>query len=587
MRLAMSQKAPVSEIRVELEKVLHGRQFSRSHSLSRFLRFIVDQTLEGRSDELKEYTIGAQVFERGEGFDPRIDSIVRVQAGKLRRRLEQYFHEDGVADPIRIELPLGGYVPVFHRRKKAPADTAVPTIAVLPFLNLSSDPGFEYFSDGLTEELISQLGRIPGSRVIARTSSFAFKNQSLGLPEIGKKLGASLLLEGSVQRREESIRVTARLAEAAPNRPIWSRRFDGSIADVFTVQDELAAEIARAVRGTESLRPKPHPREVDSYLLVLKAWRLWHSNNPAHLQQAVGYFERAVEADPTNFDAQAGLATALTILAVFYAVPAKEALERGRRAARAAVQHGPDSAEAWGALGAVEATLGWDWTAGEDAFRRALDINPNHALSRHAYAMTLLVTLGRLEDAIREMQIVVRLDPLSVMANCDLGAAYAYAGRYEEALLQYDATLEIEPGNLRATVEQGWALLCAQRVDEGLTLLDSAGRDLPPGLSMMYALGLALADRRQDCLDVLTKMRESTPERHLAGNLAIAALDILGLREEALTELEAAYERRDPHLRYLTIDQHLVRMHDEPRFQAIVRKMGLRLPQGRPSARNR
>jgi serine/threonine-protein kinase len=464
---------------------------------------------------------------------------------------------------------------------------------VLPFLNLTDDPGFEYFSDGLSEELIGLVGRIPGLRVIARTSSFAFKGTNAGLERIGKTLRTNLVLEGSVRRRADAIRVTARLNEASTGHQVWARQYDGRLEDVFAVQDEIAGEIADTLR--QSIRDAALPQtarrteNLDARLLLLQAWYHWNKNSPESLLKAVGLFEQAAAADPANALAHAGLAFAWTVLSVFGAVPPATALERADEAAKQAIRYGPERAEAWGAAGCVEGVLKWNWSEGERGFLRALELNPNHVTSRHGYALGLLVALGRMEEAIGHMNRVLDLDPLSALVNCDFGATYTYAGRFDDALRQYRATLDLEPHNNRGQMEMGWLLLHMGRVQEGLQLIEQAlDRTVAiPAFLGIYALGLALAGRRRESLSALDGIRHTNPEGEFRSNMAPFALDALGLREEALTEFERAYERRDPHLRFLNVDPRAHLLRGEPRFQALVRKMGLDRPIGKTPARNR
>lgn len=592
----MSEALTAEEIRTEIDRILTSRYFSRSRSLSRFLRFVVEQTLVGLEDDLKEYTIGVRVFERGEKFDPRIDPIVRVQASKLRERLDRYYHNEGSVDKVRIFLKPGSYVPTFEAqpgngsqtisayRKRTVRVPETPSLVVLPFLNLTGDPEFEYFSDGLSEELIGLVGRITGLRVIARTSSFAFKGTNAGLAEIGQALRSNLVLEGSVRRSVDVIRVTARLNDAPTGHQIWARQYDGQLEDVLAVQDEIAGQIAgtlwKSVHDTTRLQSYPHAANLDSRLLLLQAWHHWNKNSPESLCKAVECFERAVSADPANALAHAGLAFAWTVLSAFAAVPPEQALEKAGEAAEQAVHHGPEMAEAWGAAGSVESALKWDWCKGERAFRQALEINPNHVPSRHGYAMGLLVALGRLDEAIRHMKLVLDLDPLSTMANCDLATACTYAGLYDEALRQYRTALDLEPNDARTRIEMGWTMLHVGQVQEGLNVIQGGLDQTAPIAPFLgiRALGLAMAGQRQEALHTLEEIRRASPQGQLSSNMSAFALDALGHREEALTEFERAYERRDPHLRFVNVDPRAALIRGEPRFQALIEKMGLARP---------
>jgi len=250
-------------ISAQTELVLSSSHFSRSVLLTRFLRFVVQLSLEGKSHELKEYRLGVEVFERGDSFDPRIDPIVRVQAAKLRAKLAEYYASEGRNDACVISIPRGGYTPVFTRIEALTESVASreqpnhPSIAVLPFVSMSGDEENAYFCDGLTEELINVLAYVPGLHVVARTSVFCFKNAVKDIREIGVELGARTVLEGSVRKAGNQIRVTAQLIDVATGYHLLSRTFLREFKDMFALQEELASAVVVEIRPR--LRPEPRP----------------------------------------------------------------------------------------------------------------------------------------------------------------------------------------------------------------------------------------------------------------------------------------------------------------------------------------
>ena len=270
-------------VRAQLQKILASSGFVRNDRLSKFLRYIVEQQLEGKAVELKESLVGIEVFGRRPGFDPRQDSVVRTEAARLRARLSKYYAREGLADPVIIELPKGGYSPVFReaeeaREEPAPrwriqtrlwfvgalvggvavlsamgwwwnrrANAPIP-IAVLPLNNLSQDPANDYFADGLTDEIIRNLSIIEGLAVRSQTSSFAFKDKPPNIREAGKQLGADYILEGSVLRAGQKLRINAQLVRVRDDFPVWSSRFDRELTDVFAIQDEISRGIVNGLR---------------------------------------------------------------------------------------------------------------------------------------------------------------------------------------------------------------------------------------------------------------------------------------------------------------------------------------------------
>ena len=285
----MPAQASAERVHQELEKLLSSRGFARNERMAMFLRFVVEQQLDGKATQLKETVIGAEVFGRKPDYDPKLDPIVRTEAARLRTRLAEYYAGEGAADPVVIELPKGGYAPVIRsqdqpmarrgalwralwsrpRRKVAVAAGALAlavvvalwlarprrerpafaiSVAVLPFVNLSSDPANEYFSDGLTEELINALTKVDGLRVPARTSAFVFKGKQQDIREIGLKLDVRMVLEGSVRKEGDRLRITAQLNNVADGYHLWSETYDRELKDVFAIQDEISRAIVNQLR---------------------------------------------------------------------------------------------------------------------------------------------------------------------------------------------------------------------------------------------------------------------------------------------------------------------------------------------------
>ena len=252
MRGSDTKPADTLAVRSALEQLLKSRQFAMSVRASRFIRYVVEASLHGRGDSLKEYVLGVEVFDRGPGFDPNKDTIVRVEAVKLRSRLRAYYRGPGRKDAIVIELPKGAYHPNFriraeHRTKRKPLRTTPISVAVLPFLNLTPGDENEFWSDGLSDELTSVLASTASLRVISRTSSFAFKGKRLDVRMIGTTLGASLVVEGSVRRQHGLVRVAAQLTDAGTGAHVWSVTLEREIEDAWKVQQEIATSIVAAI----------------------------------------------------------------------------------------------------------------------------------------------------------------------------------------------------------------------------------------------------------------------------------------------------------------------------------------------------
>lgn len=235
-----------ADVRAQLDRILSSASFHRSRRLSNFLRFIVEEKLAGRAAALKEYIIGIQVYQRSSSFDPVADTIVRVEARRLRAFLARYYAAEGAADPIRIEVPKGGYEPRFHLLQ--PPDYGTKSIAVLPFEDFSPGRDQAYFCEGLADEIINALAQLPSIRVASRTSAFAFRSLRSDIRRIGESLQVAIILEGSVRREGAKVRITAQWVDVDSGFHLWSCQYDRELGEVFAVQSEIAAAIAANVR---------------------------------------------------------------------------------------------------------------------------------------------------------------------------------------------------------------------------------------------------------------------------------------------------------------------------------------------------
>jgi adenylate cyclase len=330
-------------VRNELERVLSSKAFSRSERLSRFLRFVVEGHLEGKDSELKESLIAVEVFGRKPDYDPKEDAIVRTEAMRLRARLGKYYSEEGSADPVVIELPKGGYTPLIRRLEAAEQHKTSPrkiwprvavaglalglaglgwwwarhrnelvVVAVLPLENLSRDPANDYFADGITDEIIRNLSVIEGLAVRSRTSSFAFKGKPRNVREVGKLLEADYVLEGSVLRAGEQLRINSQLVRVRDDFPMWSGKFDRELTDVFAIQDEISRGIVNQLRLKLGRGRRRYETSLEAYDLYLHAQAL--PGRPGlGLDERIGRFEQVIVKDASFAPAYAGLASAYTI----------------------------------------------------------------------------------------------------------------------------------------------------------------------------------------------------------------------------------------------------------------------------------
>ena len=397
---------PAEAVRAQLNRVLASGDFAQSERMKSFLRFVVEETLEGRSAQLKEFTIATGVFGRDESFDPQTNTIVRVEAGRLRRRLERYYLTDGRGDAVRIDLPKGSYVPLFRTTAPATAATATPetsgpvdvalglpkgpSIAVLPFENLSGDAEQTFFADGITEEIINDLTRFPNLRVIARHSTFKYKGQHVDIREVGRDLGVRYVLEGSVRKGGDLVRVTGQLIDAADGSHLFSESYDRDLSarNILEIQDDIADRIVAAIgqpygvmarAGARQTRGKA-TQHLDAYDAVLRFYEYWFNHSPERHAAVREALERAVELDPNFAAAWAGLAEVYLdeVRFGFNARADAPPLDRALEAAQRAVLLDPESAMAYHFLFSTHFHRG-ELEAFEATGERAVALNPNQA----------------------------------------------------------------------------------------------------------------------------------------------------------------------------------------------------------------
>ncbi|HXF96914.1 MAG TPA: tetratricopeptide repeat protein [Gemmatimonadales bacterium] len=458
-------------------------------------------------------------------------------------------------------------------------------MAVLPFENLSGDPGEEYFSDGLTEELIAALSRLQSLRVVARTSVFAFKGQNRDVREIGQALNVAIVVEGSVRRQGDRLRVTAQLVNAADGFHIWSATYEERrVADVLDIQRDVALRIAGALdaeltpRDRERLARRP-TENPDAHVLFLKGRYFLNKRTGASLATAIEYLERAIASDPRYARAHAELAGAYAVLGVHDHMAAAEARKHMQQAALRATELDPDLAEARAALGSYRQLYEWDWVSAEREFRRAIALDPGYAAAHLRYGF-LLESLGRFDEAVAEIGIAQQLDPLATAGHSALGFALFLAGHADQALEHVGQALELDATDWMAHSQLG-------QIEEALGDLPAAIRAYQRAV---VHSGAATKPRASLARVRALSGREDEARRMLAGLVAEAArtghtpvvatvMLALGDRERAIRWLENAYRQRHPDLLRIPADPRFAALRDDRRFLDLLARIGL--PPGR------
>jgi TolB-like protein/Tfp pilus assembly protein PilF len=433
----------------------------------------------------------------------------------------------------------------------------IESIAVLKFVNMSEEESNEYFAAGMSEQLLDALSTIPGLRVAARTSSFQFEGENVDVRDVGQRLGVEAVLEGSVRRDRDRVRITAQLVSAEDGFHVWSETYERQMAGVFDLQDEITRAILNALRlqlpGGDTIRLVSAATEsVEAYDLYLRARHLWNQRTQEGLERALEYFRQAIALDSAYALAWAGIADTYAILENWGYMPLNEALPLAREAAERALALDETLAEAHAALG-LTAFNGGDFEAAEMALRRAIEINPNYA-SAHQWYASLLAGVGRREEALEESRRAYELDPLSPIISHNLAQSLRDNLRWRDALAQHDKTLELDPGFGLALAEQSAILTDLGRFDEALVLARRAREMNPasPWIAMAPADVLTWAGRYDAALEEALPVLEAFPDvypTYLTGGL-VGAYVGTGRYEEALAAMDRAEELIPPPLRW-------------------------------------
>jgi serine/threonine-protein kinase len=451
---------------------------------------------------------------------------------------------------------------------------------VLPFVNVSSDPENEYLSDGITDELIDALAKIEGLRVASRTSVFSLKNKPQDVRAIGVLLGVSVVLEGTVRKLGNQLRVTAQITSTDDGRLLWSQRYDRQLADVFALQDEIAQTIVATLRakslGVSSRRQKRYTESITAYALYLRGRHAWNKRSSEGVAEAIDFFQQAIEADPQYALAYTGLSDAYALHVDYRSVPVHEGFARAREYAERALAIDESLAEAHTSLGWVLFIYEWKWAEAARELKRAIELDHRYATAHQWYA-ALLAARGDMQEALIEGHTAQDLDPNSVSARRSLGYMYYYARRYDRARYHMKRALTLAPG-----AEETYRVLGLNLVMEGRLLeAEETLRDalsLPGASSYTLAtLGYALgrAKRVDEAREILAQL-EARRREHYVSPVALATVCLgVGDYEEALTWAERSCDERRGWLAYMDVNPILDPLRGKTRFERLRRRMGL------------
>ena len=615
----LTSEPRIALVREQLERILASAGFQSAARRTRLLRYLVEQTLENRDDALKESVIAVDVFERTPDYDPKVDSVVRVEIGRLRSRLVEYYAQAGGDAPVRIEIPKGGYRPIFVFRDSEPPDGAISqpprtperhlrprwiaitafavvlavcaivglartasgaaTLAVLPFLNFTGDARNDYLCDGVSEELTDILAQSAGLRVVSRTSAFQYKGKSADAREVGERLGAGALLEGSVARRGEDVHVVAQLIRAGNGYHLWSQSYDAPEAQLPAIE----AEIGRAVQqrlapsktGAATIDEERAAKNPEAHDLYLRAAYEFNRRTVESIRRAVELAQLAAQEDSSYAQPYVLMAASESQLATLLAQPPHPAAERARQDIAKALALDPENEGAHAQNAMLAYTDGWDWPQAELEFRRVL-ASGSHASAENLYGWCL-ITRGRFDEARRHLQMAAELDPLSLGPQLNQVSELFAERRYAAAKEKDAQVLKIAPDNLvalqMATSIAFWQNDCrAASVSSGNVLRLYRGS---PYAQLSTLAAEAICGHSEEARAHLDELSRGDPPGHLSPYSLAAIFAIRRDSDRAFTYLEKSAELREPALLMLKVDRPFDSLRSDARLSALERRLGL------------
>jgi serine/threonine-protein kinase len=623
---------PESAVRSELERVVTSSPLRDSELLKRFLQYVVESTLKGEGDQLKEYRVGVEVFGRDASFDPKLDPVVRMTARRLRVKLDEYYQKEGQGDAVRIEVPKGGYAASFVR-VAAPAITVgeassdatnqwVParsfvrrqywklsaalllllaiaavvlyqrhtrspqingqglSLAVLPFLNLTGNPENEYLSDGITDEVTGYLAQGIGLRVVARTSAFQFKGKSEDVRQIGKALNVASVLEGSLQAQGSRLRVTAQLIRTGDGYHVWSDTYEREFNDAFVVEDAIAHAVSDALRVKVSAVAGRDAKErhVDpvAHELYLRGQYMGQRLTAEDTKKGMSYFNQALDRDPLYAEAYAGLAAGYVVQGSNAWAPAAEVYPKARAAVQRAIELDSNLSDAHSTLAGIALFYDWDLPGAEREFQRAIELNPNSARAHQWYGI-LLYYSRRFDKAEEQFRRAKEVNPLAIQIDMTLVMLYEAEHNYDRAIELARRVLSQHEHSLPHAL---LGLLYADEkqfkdaIEHGQKAVDLAGND--PDTNLVLANIYAQAGQREKALAIVQEFVGN--KKAFVVPFTVAGVYAQLADKEAMYQwLDTAIKQRSPACLKLNIAEAFDAYRSEVRFQKMLTLAGLSL----------
>jgi serine/threonine-protein kinase len=611
-----AKDAPTSDvtdqqaIRAHLETVLASPILASAPRRAQLLRYLCTRALSGEGDRVNEYAVGIDVFEKPPTFDPRIDSIVRTEMGRLRQKLKEYYAES--PSSLRIELPLRSYVPSFttapveepraiatpppkknttrkwavlaaalllviaagliiRARTGRPSDAA---IVVLPFLNLTGEPTKEYLGDSLTDELTEVLAESRDLRVVARTSAFQFKGKNQDIREIGRALNAGSVLEGSISDRDHQFRVVVQLIRASDGYHLWSHTYDAPLADLSRVEMEIAASTAHVLLPDRSSQakavPSPNPEAHDLYMRAIYQLQLHTADS---LKESLRLSQEAVRIDPQYARAHFAIARAANTLSAIGVISGKEATEQGRAAAQKALAIDPQYSDAHAYMALTDYVYDWNWPEAEKEYALALKTEGSHGQAHSWYGWSLM-TRGRFDEARSHLRTAEELDPQSPNVRQNLVTDLIFERNFPAAQREIAGIFKLYPKSLVAIRDVGWIAILEHDCSAARQSAQTAAQWYPEqgdktGSPTMKVRCGQTEQARQQLEKMANEKGFESPYSIAQGYAALNDAD------RAIEYLQKSADARESSILYMEVDTLFDPIRKDPRFIALERKIGL------------
>ena len=463
------------------------------------------------------------------------------------------------------------------------ASNQIKSLVVLPLENLSGDREQEYFADGMTDELIAHLSKIRSLRVISRTSAMEYKGARTPLSEIARDLNVDAVVEGTVVRSGNRVRITAELVQVAPDRNLWAETYESPLGDILTLQSQVATAIANEIRikltpEEQQRLASVHPISTESYEDYLKGRYYWNKRSEEGLTKAIDYFELATKKDPNYALAYAGLADCYSIIgsAIVGTVPSRDVAPKAKAAALKALELDGTLAEAQTSLATVRFNYDWDWAAAATGFNRAIELNPSYATAYQRFSLYLMA-IGRTQESIAQMNRARDLEPLSISTNFSLGWRLYMARQYDQAIEQLRNTIEMDPNFALSHLVLGQAYEQKKSYDQAIAEFQKAASISHDSVPAIAALGnaYAIAERKPEAQNALDQLLDKSKKQYVSPFYVAIVYVGLNENEKALDWLEKAYDDRSNGIVFLKVDPQLDPLRSNPRFRTLLQRLAL------------